>query len=735
MEDIKETIEPVRDAMVKTLGELVLEGLEEANMAIVNQAIARANPNQSLHDEKEAIAERFRANMGACFDSLLGDKASDVDVLDYGGLSLVGDEDLEAIIALEGMIAHARNCDIQEYLSFTTRLDTVIFSTKIDESNNPMDPEQIGDAFKKAMGSTGLSSAELLLVYRGFNSKVFHNLEKVLEEANEILIAKGIIPKLDIAARSKKLQKNKRSKRREKTDPNERAFSNPEQDLATQVGQTQQMLLMMQKLMHREVSEEGPALVELEQSAELQATKINFPQAKPGLSQGMMIGAQRVEMLASDQLLNYLNEIQSSANGSGSSTKIGTAPEKLDKSIGELLQSKSDNDVLKAVDSQSSDIINLITLLYDAIWHDETVPIPIKELIGRTQITALKIALEDPQFFDSDTHPARVLINELATAGISWTEFDKLETDPMYAKMQELVASLINDFEGDLEFLESLTEEFKQFKRDQLMAVAGAEENLRDADERKNRLHEIHAYAEEKIFERILDDNLDPFVKEFLGNMFHKFVVQLILREGPGGISWKPVMNTIDVLLWTVQTEKADGDLERFIKVNPRLMLNLGKALEVGGIDKEATEIALKELQGVQDSCFKPPEESNGEKGQSESSEGMVVSESKRKESVPQESLSADDEHMQEVNKYAVGIWLEFQAEGDQTIRCTLAAKIDTIDKFVFVNGQGVKVIEKSKMGLARELKAGTVKVISEAPLIDRAMESVIGKLREGASH
>ncbi len=74
---------------------------------------------------------------------------------------------------------------------------------------------------------------------------------------------------------------------------------------------------------------------------------------------------------------------------------------------------------------------------------------------------------------------------------------------------------------------------------------------------------------------------------------------------------------------------------------------------------------------------------------------------------------------------------MEFQVDTERSIRCTLAAKIKTIDKYVFVNGQGVKVVEKSRMGLAKELKAGSVKIISEAPLIDRAMESVIGKLRE----
>ena len=52
------------------------------------------------------------------------------------------------------------------------------------------------------------------------------------------------------------------------------------------------------------------------------------------------------------------------------------------------------------------------------------------------------------------------------------------------------------------------------------------------------------------------------------------------------------------------------------------------------------------------------------------------------------------------------------------------------IDKYVSVNARGAKVIEKSRMGLARELKDGNVVIISEAPLIDRAIETVIGKLR-----
>ena len=55
---------------------------------------------------------------------------------------------------------------------------------------------------------------------------------------------------------------------------------------------------------------------------------------------------------------------------------------------------------------------------------------------------------------------------------------------------------------------------------------------------------------------------------------------------------------------------------------------------------------------------------------------------------------------------------------------------INAIDKFIFVNRQGVKVVEKTRTGLAQEIFDGTVKIISDGLLFSRALESVIGDLR-----
>ena len=204
MNKVKTVTIAIKTAMSKSLSALALEGLEEANKSILDQSVSRVVGSWNLNEEKQAIIDRFSELLEANFDELLGDGHREVNVLDGGTLSLVEEDDLEAIIAMEGMVAHSRNCDIQQYLGFTTRLDSMFYGIRIDESNNPMDPEQIGAAFKEAMRPVNLSSTELLIVYRSFNSAVFHKLEQVLTEANKILIENDIIPNLDIEARNKK---------------------------------------------------------------------------------------------------------------------------------------------------------------------------------------------------------------------------------------------------------------------------------------------------------------------------------------------------------------------------------------------------------------------------------------------------------------------------------------------------------------------------------------------------
>ena len=474
---------------------------------------------------------------------------------------------------------------------------------------------------------------------------------------------------------------------------------------------------------------------------------------------------QQVQMVDQAKLMEMLTNIQQSFDDKASSDNIPTVMEDVDRidiseSLGEILGDVKEEGITNAIDRQSSDVINLVTLLYEAIWQDESVPIPIKELIGRTQITIIKVALTDTTFFNRENHPARAILNEFAAAGIGWAEVEKLEKDPLYKKIQELVDKILQEYQDDISFFEDLLEDFRSFKTREAAKTRRLEQIILKASGRKERLDEIHELVTQKIDERILGRELHPFVTDLLENPFHKFMVMLVLKEGPGTSAWKQAINTIDVLLWTVQPHEQSGDWDRLKTVNSRLLNNLRKAFRIASLEADEIISLITRLQEVQEESFgttdrpKPETEQDNEVLPLDEAHSMqpvaeseeipdaktaVATEVEEDEATsgPEDAKETEEEEeldaafLEQIEALTVGIWVEFVGQDDHNTRCKLAAKITAIDKFIFVNREGIKVVEKTTIGLAKELKEGTVRIISDGLLFSRALESVIGTLRE----
>lgn len=756
---MKEVVNKVRQVAVRALTRNVVSALENSTLQIEAQAMQFTNVQlPPIREESRAIAERFMTNLNDYFDALTSFKAKETDVSDYGKLSLVDHDYLEAIIAMEGMVNHARNSDIQQYISFTTRLDSIFPNLTIDETNNPLDPEQIGDCFNEAIRPLGLKAHYLLTIYREFNKAVFHNLEEVLAEANEVLIDLDIMPNLDMRARNRDLAKQKRAAERPTTDAETRAFSDGQESQAAAVEPTPaepgraepSSKTEITRKIAEKVEEAKPEQSNAEMFAMMQtlvkglaaqqrdhsALPVNIPVAAPATSEQTANLQAENESLKQQQahLMSVLNDIQSRLNlGDTSSAPAGNGGSNINDSISRTLEESSSAGDIGTIDVQSSDVINLVTLLYKAIWNDDSLPVVMKELIGRTQISIMKIALSDTDFFDDEQHPGRVILNEFAMAGIAWTEKEMLESDPVFTKVRELVERLLAEENADKHFLQGLINELRAFKNQFSRTDAALEQRIRETDDHSERLEDVHEFVRQKVRERVLRDDLDPSIQKLLDTHFHDFLVKLVLKEGPGGSSWKPVMSTIDVLLWTVKADKLPGDKSRFEKINPRLLDNLEKALEIGGASKSKRTKILRQLKQVQQYSFHMAETRGMDRlrsvgGTAGDNTAPVEPPRQRKEPPP---LPRDDPHLRQVDKLPIGTWLEFKGAAGVPVRCTLAAKIDSIDKLFFVNSKGVKVVELTRMRLARELKAGSVKIVSEGSLVDRAMESVISDLRD----
>lgn len=718
----------------------------------------------ALNRRKDDVLFGFVQNMNNYFDELLGKPVEKVEaVFNYETLSLMKDDDLEILVALEGMVNFARNAQLPNFISFNTRLNSLFEKQRIDESSNPLDPSQIATAFKDAVQPLGLSSKDSLTLYRQFNAGVLRKLEEVLVEANHLLIEHGVIPNLNMDGGRKK-----RPAARVMPRPPEptAGFGTVEEEPFDARDENPELFSMMQGLLHTgtgAANPPGPAPATGAGTAPTPQQQYSVPSGLVSASQensGIMQAftpapGEQVQLVDQAQLMSILSNIQKSLDegnlaGREKDTALDPAEvQNLDiqSTLGELLKEGQDQGVVNAVDRQSSDIINLVTLLYEAIWDDDSVPIPIKELIGRTQITIIKVALSDTTFFNKENHPARMVLNEFAAAGIGWMEVDELEGDPLYQKVQQLVGRILAEYDGGVELFEEIIKDFRAFRAREAAKTRVLEQRILRAKERQERLSDINELVTQKITERVLGRDLNEFVQILLNGPFHKFMVMLVLKEGPGTNAWKQAVNTIDVLLWTVQNHDQPGDRKRLDTVNPRLLNNLRKAFRIAQLEPGEVDRLITRLKTVQEATFAKEIKASAPKAAAKAEfhvskepgeETKPVDTSiqfERSDEIPaqdvEDELPEGDPHVSQVDQLHVGVWVEFSGEDGLMIRCKLAARISAIDKYIFVNRQGVKVIEKTRMGLARELKDGTVKVISDGLLFSRALESVIGNLRE----
>lgn len=738
---MQEYLDKVKVAITRSLSRLVIKALDDARVQIEAQAMRYVGAKlPPINEQAPGIAERFGENLYNYFDELttLVVKDNEIEPDSYDNLSLVDHDYLEAMIAMEGMVKQMRDKEFKGARSFQTRLETMFPNIRIDETNNPLDPEQIGDCFNESIRPLGLKAHYLLTIYREFNKTVFGAYDNILEEANTVLAESGILPNLDITAEERERRKQQRAKARAQLEEELRAKQQAEaaelasrsrKPAATAAPQVpaeaaapaaarqpepatpthSDMFAMMQTLVHSLAGKQGAALPVDQGNAEL--------------------AADQADLRAQQQkLMSMLTDIQSNLSSSPgrSGGAADTTPTAVGETINQSLQVQQENGGMAGIDRQSSDIINLVTMLYQAIWNDRALPVVMKELIGRTQISMMKVALADTDFFDQENHPGRALLNELALAGIAWTATEDLDTDPVYSKVREIVERMLAVENPDNAFLQSLVDDLRQFTSSQTGSDASLEKRVRESSDVAGNMDDVHAYVKQKISERVLKGYLDPAIRSMLDTHIHNFLVKLVLKEGPEGKSWKPVMSTIDVLLWTVQVEKQPGDRERFNRINPRLLENLKKALEIGGASKTKITKAMRQLKQIQEYTFHKAEEA-----QQASSQTTILESNSRREPPP---LPRDDPYLRRVDKMPLGTWFEFRAATGGPIRVALVAKIDSIEKLFFANKDGKKVAELTRNRLASELKSGTVKIVSEGSLVNRAMEKVIDELKQSAA-
>ena len=629
--------------------------------------------------------------------------------LDLDSLTLVNEEDLETSVALDNMARRARNgCD--EQLKVLCHRLEYLFESKVEvgEKNNPLEPRQLVDAFSQGLERLSLDIKARLIILKLFEREVLVETGYMVTEVNKVLIDAGVLPDMKSAPIAPVRKPGNRSL----------AQSASSQSPAPSSAGNDQMFSLLQELLvtMRSIQGGGASAGGAAPGADMSAAMAVMQNGVPYLNGAPVSNAASVHQVSSDDLVGVLNRLQRVERSL--SEKDGERAN-LKEDLSELLDSEH-GEAIHALDQADDDVINLVSLLFDFILDDEGLPSEIKALIGRLQIPLLKVAITDKTFFSNDNHEARLLLNMLARAGNQWDPQQGIQDD-LYQRINHAVHRIIDDFEEDASLFATLLDEFQRFFDNQSSRSERVEQRVREAEEGKARAEQARLEVVAVLDKRMAGRQLPDVVVRLLRQGWQQVLYLTWLREGPDSATWQQQVKVVDGVVWSVLPHRDQTALEKLKALSPKLLKTLYSGLgQISYDEAEAKQLLIK-FRDVHQQLLKGLETER------------VAVEPEMPTTEPQatENAALPENHflVKKAGQLAPGQWIEI-VDDDEPRRAKLAANIRSGVKMVFTNRRGIKVEEFSAYTLAVALHEGTVKLIEEGALFDRALEAVIGDLR-----
>ena len=198
----------------------------------------------------------------------------------------------------------------------------------------------------------------------------------------------------------------------------------------------------------------------------------------PPTSSGYVPGAPIITSVDLHEGLTRLQAGQSGFEVGGAAVPFSGIPTGLHNVLRDLQESP----LGQKANQLESMTIEMVAMLFDFIFETKDLPDGIKALLARLQIPVLKAAMLDGAFFAKKSHPARLLVNELAQAGLGWSPVMG-QDDPLYRQIEKIVHAVLERFADDLALFEELRGDLQAFLAEEEQA---AEQNIATTAEEIN---------------------------------------------------------------------------------------------------------------------------------------------------------------------------------------------------------------------------------------------------------
>jgi hypothetical protein len=733
------------DALINTL----FENIDDALFDLAEKAENNADQTgyldgmRDVRKKRASVKHLFQEQLSKMFDdfAVAASKPKAEGVIRSGDLTLVDEAELEESLAIASTTAKAENRLVRRLFALNQRLSTIRGGIPVDNASNPIAPATLCAVFQLATREFNLSNNARLIIYKLFDRYVMSGLDALYDEVDAQLIHVGALPQIRLGAAQ--------GERRAST-------SMPGVPSVVAGGHAVTAAAYGQAVAAHAVYPQhyDPAATQLQSEIYntvrllLEGRRMIAPAAEQPLPEHFA-GAHS---LAPTDLLSALTLLQNQAMmAQAHATSAGDAVQIVQQIKQQLLDQagKFHGNTKAHVAGADEDTIDLVGMLFEFILQDRNLPSQMQAMLGRLQIPFLRVALVDKHLFAQKTHPARQLLDSLAHACVGWSE-ESDRDHRLHDKVKQIVESLLKDFDDDLGMFERTRAEFEIFLKATRKGADLAEQRAAEATQGREKLQWARRTSAREILNRIEGKKLPDIVRNVLTRPWANFLVLTLLRQGEESDEWREALRFADDFAWSAQAKTSDAERTRLRDLMPDLQKSLRLSLATVAYHESDVTHVIHELDALYANILNGAPQMSSESlaadekpiapagepalfAVADGSFEEVVMRGDNDEVAPEVNFADNDECLKLAREMTVGKWVEFTNPDTGTKERAKLSWVSPISsKYLFVNRKGLKVSDKTIFALAAEIRRGLALILEQAPLFDRALDAIVGRLKAG---
>lgn len=638
-------------------------------------------------------------------------------------LSLVDKGEFEDWLAVKVMVTKADTLYRAELLQLRMRLDR-LGVTNATGHQNPLGPALVCEAFHGALDSLRASRVVEKVCLKTFETVVLQKIGPLYEELNHILVRHGILPDLDL---SRYLSERK-----------------------TRVPESPATVPVVDDQVSDKLARPGPdkapgAKAEAAASIPpvLQGKPVApTPTARKESSALASTFQQHVQsaQTAFTTVRNLINTLKTSrlapANGSESPFPADARPlsaGEFQKTLHGLQQAPVQNEsepplrervierVLAsgahALNDEQQSTLDVVDRFFSSVAESPKLSETTRRQIRQLEVPVLKVVLRDPQFFDDIESPVRGVMNRLAQLGTKGSRVNPV----VQRRVDDLVNRISSEFEQDTRVFEGAINELDTLIDRQNLIYRRNVERVTAAAEGAQKVADSKRAVTEALDRRLAGKQVPRAVVSLLNAGWRDLLSLTWIRQGADSQLWQDYLSVVDTLMAFADDPTLEINLSELLRlIQDGLASISSNHLPASQVREELKQFLVRRPDAPVETVSMPPARDQGQ-----AQELQAERQQRRLQ-----------RWVARAQKLRTGDWLRDQTRSDdpQYIRLVWIAR--GFNRFVFVNHQGMRVVELELEELAGQMQKGIIVTDNQygKPLVDESIDRMVQKVYDQLS-